>query len=750
MAAVAVVGSPSTTTDVTLNLLVAAYERPLYGQMVTFTLDLVDPQTGETAREKALGTVTRVETVNPLHTPGAVEASLIAHTGALANKSGHDGDVRAVRVGVEAVFRERDGAWVAAGTTLSNSPATGTPVTVVTQSDVAELTAGADLPRFIGTLRGSSVSPPFTARSFAGSRGAYHSVVAGTTGSGKSGTLTYLMAAELAHLDMGQIIIDPQGQLSSGHGLPFSLTGMATAMGRDVTVARVSRSLRLRKDAPMLLELVVRTGMFTELAFGSGSDAQVSAACRVMEDALDDKKALCAATGTDDWTAADPDRLLEYLLEAVREALPSGVIYAGTDGQTRVALAIRRPTVDELVDEEGIDSGAAMERVRKLRPGIIDQKAEGGKRWGKVSAMFAAVHNLWSPFSPVGAQRVWGEGADPASLPDHELRRPAWPLLSAVFDRDQQRPAPWVFLDMSPDVATISQHGRDEENQSLQVAYSILDDDGVKARIIRQLLTDMELVAQSQFHNGTALNVQITLDEAWLWASDPSSVSDKAIAALSDKLAAGARFWRKLGCGLRFVLQAVTGLRDDIWKQCTVRIIGYGMTEAADMKRIENIIGSDHLRVYAGLSGPEASGSYTFMFSGAGLTGLSLGPRPVFIDICTDPIEWLSRNEHWITPTRRTYAHLLPPGDRAGVLTAPPGEPHHVTMQTRHHAATIQRSAAAGQAAAAALAANAAAAPRPAFGFTPAPTGAIPQGTIRVGGLRQDALPNPNDDPPPF
>lgn len=722
-AATAVIGSPSTTTRVTLNVLRDSYRVAVYGQMVTFLLD-VTPH-GEAPRtELAMGTVTEVETVNPLHRPSAPEAQHVAESGHISG-SGDDGDTRGVTVAIEAVFR-RDPearadpgvrAWLPAGAALSNSPATGTKVRLLDQEQVDALMEGVPDQRWLGTLRGTSTRVPYTLSDFSGARGSRHSAVVGATGSGKTGFVTAAMGCDLFHDRMGQIIFDPQGQWATEHGMVFSLQGLAAAMGRQVTVARLSRSLRLRKDAPMFTELLARSGLFTEIAFGAGADAQIANAARVMEDALDDKKALAAACGTGDWTEAEPGALMAYLLADLREVLPTGTIYAGSDGQQRVAYAIAKPTYEEL-EENGQD----VSLIGRYRDGVLDQRDSGGKRWVKALARFSPIHNLWSPYTPTGAARV-ASGEDPATLPEHERRRKAWPLLMDVFDHRQDRPAPWLILDLSGDEEIpglgIAEDGADEFADAVADTVRVLDDAGVKARIMRQLVGDLGRAGTAAFKRGEPLNVRCTFDEAWAYAGPVDPTTDRAVAALSDQLEDGCRDMRKIGVGFRFILQAPSGLREGIWKQLTERVVGYGVTEQSDLRRLTNIVGEDHLRLYLSTAGPEATGRYPFMFIGGGVTGLSFGSKPVFLDMFTSPGEWLAANEKWITAARQRWMHLLPPGDHGGRLDAIPARPVADEGMEAHVMAKGLRSAGANRDAAAALVgAKKTPAPAGAFGMS--------------------------------
>ena len=736
---VAVIGSPSTTTKVTLNLLRSAYGRAVYGQMLCFQIELTDPDTGDPRTELALGTVTSVETINPVHSPRAAEAQHVADSGVLAQQSGNAGDTRGVEVSVEAVFRrdeavqvvtsattgQGDRLWLPAGASLSNSPATGTSVVLLDQAKVDELMIGVENQRFLGTLRGTRTLVPYTQRDFTGSRGSAHSCVAGTTGSGKTATVAYALACDLFFDGMGQILVDPQGQFATEHGMPFSLQGLAAGLGRKVTVARLSQSVRLRKDAPMFTELLARAGVFTELAFGAGSDAQIANASRVMQDALDDTKAVAAACTVGDWTDADPADLVEYLLRDLRDVLPTGTVYAGRDGQQRVRYAIARPTEDELVTE-GLDPALA----RSFRDGILDQRPSGGKRWRAVLSRFAAIHNLWSAYTPQGAQEV-ACGVDRATLDPGMLRRKAWPLLMDVFTHRSDRPAPWLILDMSADVTIPGGYGPsegddDDETIALDATRRVLDDPGVKARIMRQLVGDLSRAGLAAFKNGEPLNCRITVDEAWQFAGPVEPGTDPAIAALSNMFEDGARDLRKVGVGFRFILQAPSGLREGIWKQCTDRVIGYGITEQSDIKRLANIVGDDHLRLYLSTAGPEATGRYPFMFTGGGSTGLNFGTKPVFLDMFDDPHKWLVANGGWVTAARRRWAHLLPAGDPGGTLTVMPSRPAQGALVEAHRAAVGVRSAGGNRDAAKALVGAGSRRPPAGFGMTPkgTPTGA--------------------------
>ena len=99
----------------------------------------------------------------------------------------------------------------------------------------------------------------------------------GMTGSGKSGFAAYLLAAYARHPELGILIMDPQGQFASEVGLPFSLQEWAESLGRQVDVLSVSQDLRLRQNAPLLIELLQQTRFFRDLLVIRGQQPYESA-----------------------------------------------------------------------------------------------------------------------------------------------------------------------------------------------------------------------------------------------------------------------------------------------------------------------------------------------------------------------------------------------------------------------------------------------------------------------------------------
>lgn len=660
---VAVIGAPSSCESAVLNLSTAAYHLPLLGKMLAFQVAFEGD-----SDELALATVTHVETVNPLHSMNSSVVRHIADNGAVAHKSGDAADTRAVTVKVEAVFKKVDGVWTKHSSTLSNSPATGTPVRVLSQAMVNEVLGDSDQDACIGSLRGSGVRIPLTLEDFSGVRGACHMAVVGVSGSGKTATSTAFISSLLRHAGQGHIIFDPQGQWSTEHGTLWSLQGLARSLGRKVTVARLSHSLRLRKDAPLLMNLLEEAGFFKKLAFGSGADDNVAQAKDVLAEALSNKR-LLERYGIEDWSSTRPDVLLRFLLNELHEQLPAGMIYASREPQRRVASTIYRPTEDS--DGHPLEDHL----LDRIAFGALD---DGGERkFATLMAIFAPLSSLWSPWSPTGMAKILA-GVDGSDLVDEDLRRDAWGLMMEVMSPPAGHPAPMLILDLSADLSSIKLDGDDsgEDDVDAADAIRILDSVDVKARVMAQLSRTMLLVGQREFSRGTPLNVLTTVDEAWAYAPQPDArVHSQAVISLSNLLAGAARDARKLGIGFLFILQAPSGLREDIFKQITVLFVGYGLHEPAELKLLSGRVRDNHLKLYQTTPPPAATGRYVWMVVGGGVTGLSFGSNPVFLEVFNTGEQWLEANQGWVTAARRQAAGKLPQGDFGGPLTTMPLKP---------------------------------------------------------------------------
>jgi DNA helicase HerA-like ATPase len=338
---IGIVGSPSTTNSVTVDILELATAAPLHGQLVYLKHPLEDKTL------VALGTVTEIKTVNRWHEDPNMRGVLKMH-GSLPHLSGV-GDVRTAEVLVQAAYvaDETDPAAgeapIESAGSLSMSPTTGASVARVTDGFLKSLLRRhASEITYLGLIYRSDVRLPLTIRHFGrsdqgGAGEAYHTGVFGMTGSGKSVLASYLVAAQLRHAEMGVFIIDPQGQFTSEEGLSFSLQEWAESLGRRVQTYSITRDLRLGKNAPLLAELLGLTRFFRDMLTLRGEENRESAVAEFNR----------LLAGVPNWENSSAEDVLRAVLTALlNDAQALTRIYASQQARARLASMLTSITTD--------------------------------------------------------------------------------------------------------------------------------------------------------------------------------------------------------------------------------------------------------------------------------------------------------------------------------------------------------------------------------------------------------------------
>lgn len=550
--------------------------------------------------ELGIGTVTEVTTRNRWHEDTNFRGAA-SEEGLIEGFSGDYGDTRTAQIRLQAAWRkdapEED--WKPSGPSMRMSPATGQPVRLIDESIISELTAGESDLHYMGYLGGTeNVKLPFSLPDFAGPAGAWHAGVYGQSGSGKTQATSYLLANQMRHQNLGMIIVDPQGQWASEEGMAFSLQGFARELGREVKVLRISEHLRLPKDATLLTKLLGKTRFLPEVTKMAEETQNL---------VLDEITKI--VKDTDDWDDIDSEDLLRIVFAEMinPEAKYLSRIYADETRQERLRDAI-----------EDIISNA--------------------KRMTEILRYFAAIHNLFQSTSPYGGTRlsIWNE------------------IVSVIGSNSAQL----LIIDMSSKAPP----GIDDEAaMEAAIKSEVLENDSVKAAILRNLFAILKRASEAQFRDGVNLNTLVTLDEAWRYAPNPQGTEDKEIAELSRELAGYARDTRKFGIGWLYISQSTRSVNAAIWDQMSVRIFGFGLS-GGDLERISEIIDDrSSLRLYRAFGNPRSTGRYPFMVSGP-VSPLSANATPIVVNTYTDFQDFRDDNIRWIKPIRDALGKGLETG----------------------------------------------------------------------------------------
>ena len=367
---VGLVGSPSTTAKVTVDIVEEATGVPLHGQLVSLTHQL------DNRVLIALGTVTEIKTSNRWHEDPNMRGVLKRH-GSLPHLSAV-GDVRTADVLVQAAYSAETRDPSAGGPpeessgSLTMSPTTGSSVNRVTDEFLGSLLRKhADETVYIGKIfKMDSVRLPVILRDFsptaAGGAGeAYHTGIFGMTGSGKSVFASYLLAVQLRHENLGVIVMDPQGQFTNETDLTFSLQDWARQHGRTVRVHSISNDLRLPQDAFLLTDLLANTRFFRDLLSVKSSEHRESAKAEFT-------RFLQSQTHWDEMSA-------DELLRAVCQAFAADMraltrVYASDVSRNRLLGCLT-----EIVSDE-TQMNQALELFEPLHSLFTPTNLDGGRR----------------------------------------------------------------------------------------------------------------------------------------------------------------------------------------------------------------------------------------------------------------------------------------------------------------------------------------------------------------------------------
>lgn len=413
----------------------------------------------------------------------------------------------------------------------------------------------------------------------------------------------YLLASQMRHEQHGILIVDPQGQWSTERELPFSLQGFAKELGRDVIVRRISEDLRLAKNPDLFVTLLKYTEITKEV--GMKDPTTTDNFWYEFSKALERRE----------WVDTPSPDLLRALLNDLLEDRALSRIYTSEENQERF-----RNRITDLIDDPIAFTNATQQ--------------------------FGPIHNLFQHTNPDGGTRY----SLNATLRD-------------VFTRSSTEPAPLVILDMSSKTLP----GLDDDvDEASETSTRILDNDVVKAAILRNAFHTLKRASESSFREGSNLNTLIVLDEAWRYAAPPGRTDEPEMRALSTDLAGYARDTRKFGIGWLYISQSTRSINLDIWDQMTIRLFGYGLA-GQDLDKMSEIVDDkSSIQLYRTSGNPRATNVFPFMLTGP-VSPLAANSTPVMLHVYKSFDLFREDNAHWISPVRARLG--LP------VLTGLPEQP---------------------------------------------------------------------------
>ena len=333
-----VIGSPSSTSQLAMDVLGAAATRKLVGELALFHF-IQDSTT-----HYALGQITEVELRNIWHEDPTMR-SLIRQRGRVDAVSERQ-DTHLGKLVISAVFA-KGGAGGYEPSILGTVPSTGTAIHIVTDEVLNEvLRPYRDQIFYLGHVYGSKPKLPLWFKHFGrgpeGAGEAYHLGIFGKTGSGKSVLAKMILLAYARYPSMALLVIDPQGEFSkdmgkSGSSGEFALPvgDVIRSLGKPIGVLTVQNLVLDRWQ--LFEEILYESPFFERLTIPAGENRQL--ACNILADKLE--KAQIKLKGL--YTRESFDTAWKLLGDARIQK----VFYRSETSRLRFATALEEASADE-------------------------------------------------------------------------------------------------------------------------------------------------------------------------------------------------------------------------------------------------------------------------------------------------------------------------------------------------------------------------------------------------------------------
>lgn len=420
---------------------------------------------------------------------------------------------------------------------------------------------------------------------------------------------TFVLSTYMRHEQHAIVVVDPQGQWSNENGFIFSPQKFAESLGREVKLIRIAEEVRLPKDPELLGRLIEQMKAWTRLRrMGAENQAIFSqeVAERIVRQDLNEepRKVLSKAFLSVAHSKAAMRRI--YADEKLRDVFKLELEFlAGYEDKSREDY--EEPSAEDYEDVES--------------------------SWESILKVFQPLLNLFSSTNLHGERR-------------HPLGGDKG-ILSDIFQvrKAGGKPAPYVIIDMSPDVKTHAKRALNNNDIQSNMA-ALLDKESVKALILQVLFQEIKKASETAYAlTGGNLNTQIVFDEAWRYAPEGKAIPE--IEELADMLEGFAFDTRKFGIGWTYILQSPSDLKKGIWSQLTYIYAAYGLV-GADIKVMEERYSDlSQTEIYKGFISPASTGVYPMMVVGS-ISPLIFTNAPTFMNMFTDAQQFLDANRKWI------------------------------------------------------------------------------------------------------
>lgn len=586
---IGVIGSPSSTSEMALDIMAGAVNKKLVGELALFRYD----QDGHP--HYALGQITEVELRNVWHEDPTMR-SLIRQRGPVDTVSSRQ-DTHLGEMTISAVFSA--GSHGYRPSILGTVPATGTLIYLANDDVLSELLSPyRDQLFYLGHVYGSKPLLPLWFKHFGtgpqGAGEAYHLGIFGKTGSGKSVLAKMILLAYARHPEMALLVIDPQGEFAKearGNAAPgafqLPMRDVLSRLGKPVRVYGVKDLVLDRWD--LFTQILYESPFFEQLSIPKGENRQLAAS------ALADRLQRAKVTLKD----LHSRNAFDHAWGLLGDDNVQKIFYRTEGSRARFQSVYDQADRDFFFTNYWLP---VTQLFREDRPGA--QKVE---------------RLLDSLFTPNRAQR-------PLVVIDLSMEQ-------ATQTAGDSKALPLFGEDQSPP-------------QSAPLFWNEM----TQALVIKRLLEGIRVAAESAYKQNRSLNTLVLMDEAHRLAprEDPEKEEKRAIRSI---LIDAARTTRKYGVGWMFISQTLSSLHREILEQLRIFFFGFGLGMGAEFKALSELVGgrSKALDLYQLFRDPHSSfdvtsREYSFMTIGP-VSPLSFAGTPLFFNAFNTVKEFLETNK---------------------------------------------------------------------------------------------------------
>lgn len=581
------VGSPSSNTEIIVDVLASSTNKRLVGSM----LYIESEQDGFPMR--ITGQVTETKMTNRYHQQD-IFRSIIKSDGNIPYLSGAQ-DLIAAQYSVGAVFTKVDNQWV--NDSLGNVPASGSAVLKLEQHIVDELIEDQkdNVYQFGFAYGDKSVRLPMFLKHYGnpatgGYGEAHHTLVVGKTGSGKSTLAKMMLSGYARHQDMAMLIIDPKGEFSeelSGYrvgdsGLPFK--EIMNSFGRRCLRFGITQIKLETWD--LFRDILSSMEFHKDLAVSGGDNS-------------------------------------EELFNSIEEILRGSSFNLIDLSRTGVLDHV----LNELIDEENPYS-TRIYKTPEPRERMIDEfkrilgnpNHRSRKTWSFIAFLFS-------------------NGTEQAK------RRSITSIINQIIKSENgDRPIVSIDLSVPGNKRDLFEMLNNNSNFSLEFDEDRdLFTDSLQKKIIYRIISELrrtsETLISERSRNGDKNNVNtmVVFEEAHRFAPRYSESSDIDGQKLTKKLIEGVRETRKYGLAWFFIDQTIGGIHKEITQQIRTLWAGFGLSMGDELERLKEIIGGDSsdMSLYQSFKDPASYSRISdkkFPWMAFGPVSPMVANRPIFIN----------------------------------------------------------------------------------------------------------------------